>query len=117
MTRNSIRVGLLLLALGLLPLPAAAQEQVSEPIKLKAPKKKKEKFQGQVVEFNRWFIKVRSPKSRYDVRTFNFSPEVRKKMLKVLDEGGYQFGDKVTIEHEPGSDVALKIKGKPSKPR
>jgi hypothetical protein len=118
MKKNSIRVALLA-AVSLLaaPIPLCAQEQVSEPIKWKAPKKKKEKFKGQVLEFNKWFIKVRSQENRYEVRTFNYSLQVREKMRKVLDQGGYQFGDKVTIEHEPGSDVALRIKGKPSKPR
>jgi hypothetical protein len=38
-------------------------------------------------------------------------------MQKLLDRGGYQYGDKVEIQHEAGSDVALQIKGKPSRPR
>jgi hypothetical protein len=37
-------------------------------------------------------------------------------MQKLLDQGGYQFGDKVVIQYLPGTEVALKIKGKPSKP-
>ena len=37
-------------------------------------------------------------------------------MLKLLDQGGYQYGDTVEIQYQLGTDVALKIIGKPSKP-
>jgi hypothetical protein len=37
-------------------------------------------------------------------------------MQKILDAGGYQYGDKVEILYTPGSTVALRIQGKPSKP-
>jgi hypothetical protein len=33
----------------------------------------------------------------------------------VLNAGGYQYGDKVVVWYQQGSNVALKIKGKPSK--
>ena len=37
-------------------------------------------------------------------------------MQQILTDGGYQYDDKVEIESMPGSDIALRIKGKPSKP-
>ncbi len=37
-------------------------------------------------------------------------------MQKIFDAGGYQYGDKVAILYKPGSTVALRIAGKPSKP-
>jgi hypothetical protein len=36
-------------------------------------------------------------------------------MQQIVDKGGYQYGDKVTILYDPASQKALKIKGKPSK--
>jgi hypothetical protein len=37
-------------------------------------------------------------------------------MQKLFDQGGYQYGDKVEIWYMQGTDVAVRIKGKPSKP-
>jgi hypothetical protein len=37
-------------------------------------------------------------------------------MQTIVDKGGYQYGDKVTVFYDPTSKKALKIKGKPSKP-
>jgi len=37
-------------------------------------------------------------------------------MQQIIDKGGYQYGDKVTILYEPATLRAMKIKGKPSKP-
>jgi hypothetical protein len=50
------------------------------------------------------------------ILTFTYSPEVKAKMQKIIDSGGYQYGDKIKIKYAPGTTVALKIKGKPSKP-
>ncbi len=36
-------------------------------------------------------------------------------MQKVFNAGGYKYGDEVVIWYQQGTDVALKIKGKPSK--
>jgi hypothetical protein len=38
-------------------------------------------------------------------------------MQKVQSAGGYKYGDKVTVWYRAGADVALKVKGKPSKRR
>jgi ribosomal protein L21E len=37
-------------------------------------------------------------------------------MQQIVDKGGYQYGDKVTILYDPTTQKAMKIKGKPSKP-
>jgi hypothetical protein len=37
-------------------------------------------------------------------------------MQAMLDKGGFQYGDKVSILYMPGQTVALRIVGKPSKP-
>ncbi len=61
-------------------------------------------------------IQVRSLVNEREIHTFTYSPQIRDQMQKLLDQGGYEYGDKVLIQYMPGSDVALKIKGKPSKP-
>ncbi len=49
------------------------------------------------------------------IHTFTYAGKVQAKMRKIVDKGNYQYGDKVKILYTPGSTVALKIHGKPSK--
>jgi hypothetical protein len=49
------------------------------------------------------------------IHTFTYNTQVQTKMQKVINSGGYQYGDKIRIKYLPGSTVALKIHGKPSK--
>ena len=96
--------------------PLCAQVDTSKPITVKTVKPKLERFQGEVVQASAISITVRSRENERVVRSFSYSPELREKMQRVLEGGGYQYGDKVDIRYEAGSDVALRIKGKPSKP-
>lgn len=100
-----------------LPLSAQDQVQTTRPIIIKAPKPKKDKFKGTVVVANRAQLTVQSLANQRVVRTYQYSPKAWEKMVQVIDRGGYQYGDKVEVISEPGSDVALEIKGKPSKPK
>jgi hypothetical protein len=61
-------------------------------------------------------IQVRSLVDMRELHTFVYSPGIRDKMQNILNAGGYQYGDKVVVWYRRGADVALKIKGKPSKP-
>jgi len=61
-------------------------------------------------------IQVRSIPNGNHLRTFVYSDGIRDKMQKLFDKGGYQYGDKVEIWYRQDTDVALNIKGKPSKP-
>lgn len=117
MTRFRICAGLLVLA-GLLAggTPLAAQVDTTKPIQIKTLKTKLATFKGEVMNATPAAITVRSQENQRVIRTFTYSPGVRGKMQQLLDRGGYQYGDKVEIRYEPGSDVALRIKGKPSKP-
>ena len=94
---------------------APAQVTSAPPIVVKQPKPKLEKFKGHVLSATIAAIIVQSSENEKMVRTFQYSPEMRAKMLAIIDQGGYQHGDMVTVFTEPGSSVALKIKGKPSK--
>jgi hypothetical protein len=116
MTSSSIRAALLGAAVALAATGVSAQVETAKPIHLKAPKRKIEKFKGQVLSMTNVQIIVRGMENERVIRTFTYTPEVREKMQQVIDQGGYQHGDKVEISHEPGSDVAIKIRGKPSKP-
>jgi len=61
-------------------------------------------------------IQVQAIANEREIHTFAYSDQIRDKMQKLFDAGGYQYGDKVEIWYQPGGDVALKIKGRPSKP-
>ena len=104
-------------AVGFAAATLGAQVETGRPIRLKGPKPKIEKFRGEVLHASRVQIIVRSRENEKVVRTFTYSPKVKEQMERLVERGTlFQVGDKVEIECEPGSDVALKIKGKPSKP-
>jgi hypothetical protein len=75
------------------------------------------KFDGQVIAANVATITVRSRENAMLTQTFSYSPAVRDRMIKILNKGGYQFGDKIVIHYTPGTTTAIKLQGKPSKPR
>jgi hypothetical protein len=96
--------------------PARAQIDTGNPIPVKTLKPKLETFKGSVMHMTPVAITVRSSENELAVRTFRYSDKVREQMQQIIDRGGYQFGDKVVIKYETGSNVALRVKGKPSKP-
>ena len=120
---------LMLVMAGALSAPAAAQDPVvipiivdtAVPIVVNAIKPKPKatglsKFEGFVMHANIAQITVRAKGSDLTIQTFPLSQEVSAKMQQIIDKGGYQYGDKVTILYEPATLRAMKIKGKPSKP-
>jgi|SRR5215831_2562521 len=50
------------------------------------------------------------------IHTFNYSDDLKPKVQKIIDAGGYQYGDKIKVLVAPGNVVVTKIDGKPSKP-
>jgi hypothetical protein len=74
------------------------------------------KFEGFVMHANTAQITVRAKGDDLAVRTFPLSEAVAAKMQQIVDKGGYQYGDKVTVLYDAASQKAIKIKGKPSKP-
>ena len=87
------------------------------PVSKKPPTVKPLKFDGQVIASNSATITVRSKENAMLTQTFSYSPEVRDQMIKIMNKGGFQFGDKVVIHYKPGTTTAIKLQGKPSKPR
>ena len=117
MIRSSLRAILFAaVVLAAAGVPLRAQVDISKPIPIKQSKPKLVKFQGEVLNANAAQITVRSRENERAIRTFTYAPKVREQMQKIIDRGGYQYGDKVEIQYQAGSDVALRIKGKASKP-
>jgi hypothetical protein len=125
-----LRLGLpLIVAAGMYCPPAAAQDPVLTPIIVDTaatiivntikPKPKATgltKFEGYVQHANIAQITVRAKGNDLSIQTFPLSEAAARKMQQIIDKGGYQWGDKVTIFYDPATVKAIKIKGKPSKP-
>jgi hypothetical protein len=121
---------LMLVAAGVFSSPAAAQGPATVPIIVAdtavpiiisavKPKPKPaglDKFEGFVMNANNAQITVRAKGNDMAIRTFPLSEAASAKMQKIVDSGGYQYGDKVTVFYEPATSKAIKFKGKPSKP-
>ena len=121
---------LMLATSGVFSAPAFAQDPVSVPIIVAEtaapiiinavkPKPKNtglDKFEGFVMNANNAQITVRAKGNDLTIRTFPLSEAASAMMQKVIDKGGYQYGDKVTVYYEPATSKAMKFKGKPSKP-
>ena len=123
------RLGLpLTLAAAIYASPAAAQGPITPvivdtavPIIINAIKPKPKatgqaKFEGYVQHANIAQITVRAKGNDMSIQTFPLSEAASAKMQQIIDKGGYQWGDKVTIYYDPATVKAIKIKGKPSKP-
>jgi hypothetical protein len=74
------------------------------------------KFEGFVMNANVAQITVRAKGNDMAIQTFTLSEAAATKMQEIINKGGYQYGDKVTVLYDPGSLKAVKLKGKPSRP-
>jgi hypothetical protein len=120
MTRNK-KFALMLVAVSaffISALPARAQTPTT-PIVVKskpAPAEKPVKARFQVLHMMINAIQVRSLADEREIHTFLYSDRIRDRMQALFNNGGYQYGDTVEIRYLHGSDVAMTIKGKPSRP-
>lgn len=111
-----------LLAAACLAVPSArSQTTTGKPItvKIRTPKPPKphfDSFKGQVLHMDAQSIIVRDPKNAAIVKTFSYSPELLKKLQKLIARGGYQYGDTVQVKFKSGETVAQTITGRASKP-
>lgn len=100
--------------------PVVASEVGSVVVKTVKPKSSKpvgtQKFEGYFMNGNIAQITLRAKGNDMAIQTFPLSQEVSAKMQKIVDKGGYQYGDKVTVYYDPQTHQALKVKGKPSRP-
>ncbi len=119
---------LLIAALAMGAAPARAQDPVSTAVAVTAPivvhtiaRKRAESHSGtwmkaELLHADNNSMVVSEQGNERVIHTFTYSPEVKARMQKIMDSGGYQYGDKIKIRYTPGQTVALKIHGKPSKP-
>jgi hypothetical protein len=107
-------------AQGPVPVVAPIVVDTAVPIIVSAVKPKPKpgvaKFEGFVMHANIAQITVRAKGNDMAIRTFPLSEPAIAKMQQIVDKGGYQYGDKVTVLYDSVSQKALKVKGKPSKP-
>jgi hypothetical protein len=98
----------------------AQSVDTSQPIVVKSskpPQPKPLRFLGEVLSSNTQSMTVRSRDNARMIRTFTYAQGLHDSMQQIDARGGYQYGDKVEVEYAPGSDIALRIKGKPSPPK
>ncbi len=125
----AIGLPLMLAEAGFFSCPAAAQAPVIVPLVVDTaapivvavlkPRPKPtglDKFEGFVMHANNAQITVRAKGNDMAIRTFPLSQAASSRMQKIIDQGGYQYGDKVTVFYQPDTSQAIKVKGKPSKP-
>jgi hypothetical protein len=74
------------------------------------------KFEGFVMNANIAQITVHAKGDDMTIQTFSLSEAASAKMQQIVDKGGYQYGDKVTVMYDASSLKAIKVKGKPSRP-
>jgi len=127
-TKIALKLSLaLLFCAGVACSPAAAQDPLvpilidtAVPIIIKAVKpapkpQGQQKFEGFVMNANRAQITLRAKDNDLALRTFALTDQSAEKMQQIIDKGGYQYGDKVTVYYDAATMKAVKFKGKPSK--
>jgi len=90
--------------------------RVYQAIKSHAKPEGSEWLRAEVIHADAVTLIVREQQNGMAIHTFNFSSELQPRMQALLDKGGFQYGDKVSILFMPGQTVALRIHGRPSKP-
>ncbi|HEX8871832.1 MAG TPA: hypothetical protein VF758_03645, partial [Candidatus Acidoferrum sp.] len=73
------------------------------------------KFEGYFMNGNRAQVTLRAKADDLGIQTFPLSDAAAEKMQQVIDKGGYQYGDRITVYYDPQSRKALKFKGKASR--
>jgi hypothetical protein len=73
------------------------------------------KFEGTVMHASSIQVTVRAKDNDMAIRSFPLTGQAATKMQQVVEKGGFQYGDKITIFYDPTSLQAVKFKGKPSK--
>jgi hypothetical protein len=56
-------------------------------------------------------ITVRSSKDIKVVQTFSFAPAIQARAQQMIRAGAFQSGTRVTVVFQPGTNVAIRIKG------
>jgi uncharacterized lipoprotein len=95
---------------------AQSTADTATPIVVKEKPTRAVWMKAEVVHADKHTIIVRESDNAMMIHTFTYAEKAQNKMDQILDNGGYQSGDKVRIRWMPGTSEALDIKGRPSKP-
>lgn len=92
-----------------------ARAQVSQVVMAKQASQKPVWLKVEVVRFDQNSMTVRVVGDTMRILTFTYATSAQPQVTKVLNKGGYQYGDTVKVRYIPGTSVALRIHGKASK--
>ena len=95
---------------------AQTSADTSAPIIVQEKPLKAVWMKAEVVHADLHTIIVRERDNSLMIHTFTYSEKAQDKMNFIVENGGYQVGDQVSIRWIPGGSEALDIKGRPSKP-
>ena len=96
--------------------PTVTATASTPSVTIRVAKNKFDKYRGRILAFNIASIIVQSTDNPRMIWSFQYSTELRAKVADMLSTASYQPGDKVVVYCNPGTTVAVKFKGKPSKP-
>ena len=71
------------------------------------------KYEGYVMHANNAQVTVRARNNEMSLQTFPLTGDAATKMQGYIDQGGFKYGDKITIYYN-SQFQAVKFKGKPS---
>ncbi|HUJ30521.1 MAG TPA: hypothetical protein VLY23_04530 [Candidatus Acidoferrum sp.] len=89
---------------------------INQPVAVKTVAPKAGWLKAEVIHFDSNSMTVREVANERMVHTFTYAASAQPQVQRVLNKGGYQYGDRVRIRCQQGQTVALAIHGKPSKP-
>jgi len=112
----SLFASLLVLVLTIAARPLPAQTSDSASINTRKVSHHSSWMKAQVIHADSVSIIVHEIGNERMVHTFTYGANLKDKMQRIVDAGGYRSGDAVKILYKPDTTVALKIHGKPSKP-
>jgi hypothetical protein len=113
--KNFKILAIVALAAAALALSSSARAQTTEsPMVVGQTPAKHVWMKAEVVHADANSIIVREEGNGMMVHTFTFTPQLKSKMQRIFDAGGYQNGDHVRIRFEQGQTVALDVRGRPS---
>jgi hypothetical protein len=122
MKRSSILAVASLAAAAAFAAPLSKAQNISAPIVVRSPGTNTQTvvkgnwLTAEVIHADSNSMVVRERRNGMMIHTFTYSPQLQAEMQRIVDQGGYQYGDKVKILYLQGQTVALRVHGKPSKP-
>jgi hypothetical protein len=116
-SRHFTVVAMLAVVATIAAVPVSAQTDASAPIVVRkmTTSAKGTWLKAEIIHADSNSMVVREQANGMMIHTFTYSADLQDKIQKLMDQGGYQYGDRVMIFYQPGQTVALRIFGKPSK--